>query len=350
MDAARKSGYRLMHHSRRIPFDIDSKSAKPYFEKIKAEYDILYPAAWPDNLYRYELTYYKNAFAAWIEESKKRHIKSRHLERVKTMEQIYGNVQHCPEELTLQIGTKKDQIAPELIRECMKEYLTWIQTMVDENGCGPVVLFAGIAKNPPYQMLVRRVWIYQEDSGIKKISQTKVLKTMGFIAEAGMEDTRYQNAKMEFDQVCRKTMEEICISHGLQVETIPIVRTLRQAIAWRSVVSKEAEQARAYFQKLVEREDAVTAEELKSDVVQIENDEVAMPELTYRMYVLKESLGELYQTQVEALGAELVRMKDTEHEALNDMRETESRLTTAEMEYAALRMGLHLVENGKKEG
>lgn len=349
MSVPQNNGYRLKHHSKRVPFDTDSRSAKAYFDRIKAEYNILYPAVWPDNLYHYELAYYKKTFADWVAESEQKHKKSRHLERIKTMEQIYGNLQHCPEELTLQIGIQKDKIPEETIQACMEEYLTWGKDMEDDNGCGPIILFAGIRKTEPYQMLIRRVWVYREETGVRKISQTKVLKNMGFAAYAGNEDVRYQNSKMEFDQVCRKVMEEICTSHGLQVETIPVVRTLRQAVAWRDAVIRESDEAKTYFQKLIERENEAKIEDLEQSVTQTEDGKILMPALTYRMYILKELLGELYQAQANATDVELIRVKNAEHEAFNDMQEAESRLTTAEMEYAALQIGLHMVGADKKE-
>ena len=350
MSVSQSAAYRIKHHSKRIPFDTDSRNAKAYFDEIKEEYDILYPAVWPDNLYRYELAYYNKTFSEWMEESKQKHIKSRHLERIRTMDQIYGNPQHCPEELTLQIGIQKDKIQRETIQACMKEYLAWSRTLEDENGCGPIILFAGIRKTTPYQMIIRRVWVYSEEAGIKKISQTKVLRHLGFAAETGNEDARYQNSKMEFDQVCRKIMEEICTSHGLIVETVPAIRTLRQAVACHNAVVQESEEAKMYFRKLIERENAVAAEELEQSITQTAGGQILMPELTYRMYVLKELLGELYLAQADASDAELIKAKEAEREAFNDMQEAESRLTVAETEYAAIYMGLQIAEKDGKEG
>ena len=110
MTEQKQEGYRLMHHSRRIPLCADSKSAGPYFAAIKEDFTILYPEQAPKDLYRHELQYYQDTFAGWAEEKKENHIKSRHTRRIQTPRTIYENPQRCPEELTVQIGTQASSL------------------------------------------------------------------------------------------------------------------------------------------------------------------------------------------------------------------------------------------------
>ena len=70
MTEQKQEGYRLMHHSRRIPLCADSKSAGPYFTAIKEDFTILYPEQTPKDLYRYELQYYQDTFTEWAEEKR----------------------------------------------------------------------------------------------------------------------------------------------------------------------------------------------------------------------------------------------------------------------------------------
>ena len=72
MTEQKQEGYRLMHHSRRIPLCADSKSAGPYFAAIKEDFTILYPEQAPKDLYRHELQYYQDTFAEWAEEKKRK--------------------------------------------------------------------------------------------------------------------------------------------------------------------------------------------------------------------------------------------------------------------------------------
>ena len=230
MTEQKQEGYRLMHHSRRIPLCADSKSAGPYFAAIKEDFTILYPEQAPKDLYRHELQYYQDTFAEWAEEKKENHIKSRHTRRIQTPRTIYENPQRCPEELTVQIGTQASSLKADAVLSCMNDYLQWALSLV-QNGEAPHILWAAVEKKAPYRMIIRRVWTYLDESGIYKISQTKLLNRMGFYPE-GDGETKFQNIKIEFDQISRKMMEEICMTHGITLKGIPRISTLRQAMDW----------------------------------------------------------------------------------------------------------------------
>ena len=261
MTEQKQEGYRLMHHSRRIPLCADSKSAGPYFAAIKEDFTILYPEQTPKDLYRYELQYYQDTFTEWAEEKRENHIKSRHTRRIQTPRTIYENPQRCPEELTVQIGTQASSLKADAVLSCMNDYLQWMLSLA-QNGEAPHILWAAVEKKAPYRMIIRRVWTYLDENGIYKISQTKLLNRMGFYPEEEGE-TKFQNIKIEFDQISRKMMEEICIAHGITLKGIPRISTLRQAMDWYKTVQAESDHAKQLLTGLTKREEESSAEELE---------------------------------------------------------------------------------------
>ena len=344
----KQEGYRLMHHSRRIPLCADSKSAGPYFTAIKENFTFLYPEQEPEDLYRYELQYYQDTFAAWAEEKKENHIKSRHTRRIQTPRTIYENPQRCPEELTIQIGTKTSDLKADAVLSCMSDYLKWMLSL-SKNGEAPHILWAAIEKEAPYRMIVRRVWTYLDENGIYKISQTKLLNRMGFYPE-GEGETKFQNIKIEFDQISRKMMGEICAAHGIALKEIPRISTLRQAMEWYKVVQAESDHAKQLLTGLTKREEEISAEELETFAVCQPDGSALIPETAYRMLILKQVLGELYEIQEATITKEAEEIKKQEAASKYRKRVAEAGLTEAKDRHAALNISFFAKRDGHNSG
>ena len=348
MTEQKQEGYRLMHHSRRIPLCADSKSAGPYFAVIKEDFTILYPEQTPKDLYRYELQYYQDTFTEWAEEKRENHIKSRHARRIQTPRTIYENPQRCPEELTVQIGTQAGSLKADAVLSCMNDYLQWTLSLA-QNGEAPHILWAAVEKKAPYRMIIRRVWTYLDENGIYKISQTKLLNRMGFYPE-GEGETKFQNIKIEFDQISRKMMEEICMAHGITLKGIPRISTLRQAMDWYKTVQAESHHAKQLLTGLTKREEESSAEELESLTVHRTDGSIIIPETAYRMLILKQVLGELYAIQEATLTGEAEEIK--KQEAASEYRKhvAEAGLSEAKDRYVALSLGFFARQDGRSIG
>lgn len=344
----KQEGYRLMHHSRRIPLCADSKSAGPYFAAIKKDFTILYPEQAPKDLYRHELQYYQDTFAGWAEEKKENHIKSRHTRRIQTPRTIYENPQRCPEELTVQIGTQTSNLKVDTVSSCMNDYLQWMLSL-SKNGEAPRILWAAMEKEAPYRMIVRRVWTYLDENGIYKISQTKLLNRMGFYPE-GEGETKFQNIKIEFDQISRKMMEEICMAHGITLKGIPRISTLRQAMDWYNTVQAESDRAKQLLTSLTKREEEISAEELEAFAVCQPDGSALIPETAYRMLILKQVLGELYEVQEATVTGEVEEIKKKEAASEYQKHVAEAGLSEAKDRYVALSLGFFARQDGHSIG
>lgn len=348
MTEQKQEGYRLMHHSRRIPLCADSKSAGPYFAAIKEDFTILYPEQPQKDLYRYELQYYQDTFAGWAEEKKENHIRSRHTRRIQTPRTIYENPKRCPEEVTVQIGTQTSGLAKDTILSCMNDYLQWMLSL-SNSGEAPHILWAAIEKEAPYRMILRRVWTYLDESGIYKISQTKLLNRMGFYPE-GEGETKFQNIKIEFDQISRKMMEEICMTHGITLKGIPRISTLRQAMDWYKTVQAESDHAKQLLTGLTKREEEISAKELETLAVRRPDGSIIIPETAYRMLILKQVLGELYAVQEATVTEEAEEIKKQEAASEYQKHVAEAGLSEAKDRYAALSLGFFAKQNGRSTG
>ena len=172
---------------------------------------------------------------------------------------------------------------------------------------------------------------------------------MGFYPE-GDGETKFQNIKIEFDQISRKMMEEICMTHGITLKGIPRIGTLRQAMDWYKTVQAESDHAKQLLTGLTKREEEISAEELEALTVHRPDGNVMIPETAYRMLILKQILGELYAIQETTITREAEEIK--KQEAASEYRKhvAEAGLSEAKARYVALSLGFFSGQNGRNIG
>lgn len=171
-----------------------------------------------------ELEIYKRLYSKSLEETNARYVAQRHPERCKKIEEVYTNKRTCPEEFILQIGDRTDKINPELFSQCCNEYLKSLQEWSREHGGAFVILNSSehYDETSPHAH-VRRVWQYRDENGTRHIGQNEALKRAGVpLPDPAKPEGRYNNRKMQFDMEMRARWQEICRSHGLDIETEPI--------------------------------------------------------------------------------------------------------------------------------
>lgn len=171
-----------------------------------------------------ELEIYRKMYSKSLEEINARYIAQRHPERCKKIEDIYVNKRTCPEEFILQIGDRTDKIDPELFSKCCNEYLKSLQEWSKQHGGAFVILNSSehYDETSPHAH-VRRVWQYRDENGTRHIGQNESLKRAGVpLPDPSKPEGRYNNRKIQFDMEMRARWQEICRSHGLEIETEPI--------------------------------------------------------------------------------------------------------------------------------
>ena len=200
-----------------------------------------------------EQLFYELNYSEWLADQNEKHIKSRHTERIKTMEQIRTNKNYCPEEDDLQIGKLSDERTdPEIHDKCIEEYIRFLN---EEYGSHLHILDWNTHKDEAgvTHTQVRWVWDYTDENGLLRIGQDKALEALGFdlpIPEGTIlkdqdgnilyerdkkgnikidketgtpipqtaKRSRFNNRKMPFSARNREKWLDICEAHGIDVE------------------------------------------------------------------------------------------------------------------------------------
>lgn len=165
-----------------------------------------------------ELEYYQNNFEQALENQNDKHRKSRHKERIKTLEQYYSNKQTMPEDKILQIGDINEHATKEELWACALEYKDRFEDIYGDN-CKIIDMALHMDEATPH-VHVRRVWFAEDERGNKFVSENKALEQLGILPpNPSKEVGRYNNAKMTLTQTDNELFKTICFEYGLDIET-----------------------------------------------------------------------------------------------------------------------------------
>ena len=170
-----------------------------------------------------ECRYYDKRFQEALDQQNERHVVSRHLERIKTMDDwVTGKNTRC-EESIYQIGDMDDEIDPEILIEALTELIGWLEDWSKEHGQPFAILdFAIHLDETSPHAQVRRVWQYQDENGVWCIGQNKALEAAGVeLPEPGKKTGPKNNRKITFDRMVREKWIEICEEHGYEIQRTP---------------------------------------------------------------------------------------------------------------------------------
>lgn len=167
-----------------------------------------------------EIRFYKEKFSGVLEKTNEAYVKNGHPERCKTMEEWKSLRRHCPEETTLQIGKMEESVSLDELTMVHRDYLNKLNTWNREHGNPFTILDIAIhADEAVPHIQTRRVWHYQDDSGILKIGQEKALEQAGVgLPNPEKPEGRRNNRKMAFDAMCRQWWIDACYARGIEVE------------------------------------------------------------------------------------------------------------------------------------
>lgn len=166
-----------------------------------------------------ELHFYDKWFTKSLESQNAKHVKSRHYERVKTMDQYRKSPKTCPEETIVQVGTMDDHITGKLLNKVCLEFIIWHQKAYPQ--CKILNYAVHMDESTPH-VHFRRVWVAKGKDGLWTVNQAKSLEQMG-VQRPHPEKTEhiYNNAKMTYTKDCRDKLTSICQEHGITLETEP---------------------------------------------------------------------------------------------------------------------------------
>ena len=115
--------------------DRDYDSDPEHIAKDKSDKNVIWSWCGTDISFdKGELKYYEETFGAQLEQTNQNYIKSRHKERVVTMDEWRKKTMHAPEEQILQIDRMEQYPKVEVSLSCFEEYLMWLNKWNEEHG------------------------------------------------------------------------------------------------------------------------------------------------------------------------------------------------------------------------
>ena len=167
-----------------------------------------------------EKEFYKNKFLFSLESINEKHIKSRHKERIKTMDDYRTSPKTCPEETLYYIGDKSNTVDTNVLQEIILKQLEW------ESEQFPDVVYLNIAIHRDEEgadhIHARKVYIAPDEDGFPIVNQTKALANMGIERpDTSKPSSKFNNAKMTYTKLVREHFIELCKEYGLEIETEP---------------------------------------------------------------------------------------------------------------------------------
>lgn len=167
-----------------------------------------------------EKEFYKNNFSNALEKKNEKHIKSRHKERIKTIDDYRTSPLTCPEETLYYIGDKSNTVNTNILQEIIQKQLEW------ESEEFPDVKYLNIAIHRDEEgadhIHARKVYIASDENGDLIVNQTKALANMGIERpDTSKPSSKFNNAKMTYTKLVREHFIELCKEYGLEIETEP---------------------------------------------------------------------------------------------------------------------------------
>lgn len=150
-----------------------------------------------------ELGFYKKHFGAHLQEQNEKHIKSRHKERCRTIEDIYTNPRTCPQEFILQVGKDGEYKDEKKFRKMVTKYCESYNAHCSDHS---FIISGAIHKDETsLHAHVRRVFYVQDENGNKMLAQDKALEQMGYeLPNPNQKRSKYNNRLQSFTDEMRE--------------------------------------------------------------------------------------------------------------------------------------------------
>ena len=194
-----------------------------------------------------EQRFYEEHFSRALDNQNQRYIANRQHGRVKTMNDYLKGKQTCPEEVIIQIGNLKNgNASPEVLQKIFEEQLQW-ETKTFKN---VVTLdWALHTDEATPHIHQRKVWIAEDKDGNQIVSQNKALKAMGIERpDTNKVTSKFNNEKQTYTDMCRQHFQELCLQHGLEIETEPIAQSQKSL----SITEYKAKQSKQELDNLTQ--------------------------------------------------------------------------------------------------
>lgn len=164
-----------------------------------------------------ERDFYDLHFSEKLEEINKKHLESRHRERIKSKLDYYHSKYTRPEDKILQIGNINEHASKEELWDCAIEYKDRFNELYGDH-CVILDMALHMDEATPH-VHMRRVWIAEDENGLEYVSQTKALEQLGIPApQPEREIDKFNNPKIMMTQNEVELFRQVCIDRGLDID------------------------------------------------------------------------------------------------------------------------------------
>lgn len=220
------------HNDRRYPYRADS-----HIMDDREKDNIYWTADGKQSPFEaYEHAFYKEHFSKHLEKQNQKHISRGQRGRVRGMFNddngktgYYNSEKTCPDEIIFSVGDNTNSIDPALLNEIWREQMDW------EMEKFPQIKYMDYAvhcdeqfydeideqwKPSAIQVHARKVYIAKDDDGDYYVNTTRCMEQMGIERpQPSAKRTRKNNEKVTYTKMCREHLQQLCIDHGIDLET-----------------------------------------------------------------------------------------------------------------------------------
>lgn len=166
-----------------------------------------------------EKQYYKDHYMPWVKMQNKKYLAHREKNKLKSINKLLNGKNTRPDEIILQIGNHKEHPDGQVFADCVDDFIKSLAMYATHFHILDIAVHNDEATPHAH---IRAIWDYTDKDGIKKISQGEALKQLNIeLPDPELEESRYNNRKMTFQNEIRNKWYDICQEHGFEIDRIP---------------------------------------------------------------------------------------------------------------------------------
>lgn len=167
-----------------------------------------------------ELYVYEKLYTKYLSKKNKEHINRRQYKRVHDMKSWMKSPRYRAREEILQIGDMEEHSDVDTLVKCIEDYNEWKYTTFSSN-CEFISCAIHVDETTPHGHL-RETWFYHDSEGNPVPGINKGLQEAGVpLPNPNLPESKTNSRMQTYTAMCRQKWQEICISHGFEIETEP---------------------------------------------------------------------------------------------------------------------------------
>ena len=164
-----------------------------------------------------ELAFYEEHYGNYVMKQNERHVKARHPDRCKEVEDVWKNKKTCPEESIYQLGTIDEHASVETLILVFDEFKKEFDERFGSNV--HIIDWSLHMDEATPHIHERHVFDATNRYGEIEPKQETALEELGFeLPDPEKKRSKTNNRKVAFDSACRSMFLDICKRHGLELD------------------------------------------------------------------------------------------------------------------------------------